>query len=196
MTDKVYCVWQSDEDDRPNYVTYFDPSGHFKTAEGFAEFQRNSFVSEGRAGYKAEQWVTPDLFASKPGNSPVEEWDFYKSSGSFGDFSPRAIGLLMPFFGVRFVPLPSRLEGHSYFCLRCESRIDCLDEKESSISYFDGTQDVVTIEKYVFRKASLSDQMFFAIPQLYLQLFCTSGIPEFVHEAKLKGFSFELIDQE
>jgi hypothetical protein len=198
MSKKVYWVRQSvdDEDERPDGVTYYDPSGWFKTGEGYKEFQANACVSAGDAGYPAERWFVPDLYASRKGKTAIEDWDYYMCSGTFGAFSQRAMDVLTPYFGDLFLSLPARLEGHPYYCLHCRTRIDCLNRAASEITYFEhDPRQVMMISKYVFRKEQLADRMIFAIPEMVFHLFCSDWIPEVAGKAGLRGFDFQLVDE-
>ena len=196
MAQRIYSIRQTVDDDneRPDIVTYYDPRGKFKTPEGFKRFQANCCVCAGKSGYSPDQWFVPDLYASKPGKTLIEEWDYYMCA-TFGAFSQRAITALTPYFGDRFSVLPARLENHSYFCLHCRSRIDCLDKTSSEIVYYDESrEEVMTIERYVFHKQSLMDPTVFAIPEAVFDLFCTETTPEIVSKAGLTGFRFDLVD--
>jgi hypothetical protein len=197
MTNQVYMIKQSyDEDgERPDRVTYCDPNGEFLTHSGYARFQCNCLVSAGKAGHSIEQWFMPELYASEPGRTKIDEWDFYNCS-TFGAFSPRAMEVLKPFFGERFIQLPARLEGLFYFCLRCESRINCLDKEASEIIYYEiDPTEVMLITKYVFHRELLTDPSIFAIPESLFSLYCTDAIPEIVRNAGLKGFEFQPLDR-
>lgn len=196
MTKRVYSIRQSvdDEGQRPDLVTYYDPKGEFKTKKGFKRFQENCSVSAGKVGFSPERWFVPDLFASKPGKTQINEWDYY-TCATFGAFSQRAISVLMPYFGDRFIPLPASLEGQSYYCLHCRSRIDCLDKASSEITYYDEyPEEVMVIERHAFRKTMLADSIIFAIPEAVFHLYCTDTIPDIVTNSGLRGFSFQLVD--
>jgi hypothetical protein len=198
MANRVYLIRQSvdDEGERPDVVTYYDPKGEFKTKEGFERFQKNCCVSAGKPGYPPEQWFVPDLYASKPGKTQISEWDYYMCA-TFGAFSQRAIDVLIPYFGERFMPLPARLEGQPYFCLHCRSRIDCLDKAKSEIVYYDEyPEEIMKIEKHVFRKTMLADAIVFAIPEAMFHLYATDRIPEIFTNAGLGGFSFQIVDEQ
>jgi hypothetical protein len=195
MSKKIYWIQQSvdEEGRRPDGVTYKDP--WFKTAEGFKEYQANAAVSAGVADYPAERWFVPDLYASQKGTTAIEDWDFYSCSGSFPAFSPRAIQILSPYFDDRFVPLLAHLEGHSYYCLRCLKRTDCLNRAASEIEYFGDPPRVLMIKKYAFRQERLGDPIIFAIPELDFELFCTDSIPAVVEKAGLRGLDFQVVDE-
>jgi hypothetical protein len=198
MSSRIYWVRQSIDDDggRPDVVTYYDPEGKFKTEEGFKAFATNCRVSAGYPGHPPQSWFVPDLYASRKGATPIESWDYYMCA-TFGAFSKRAIDVLALYFGDRFVPLPANLENHSYYCLHCRSRIDCLDCVASKIEYFDhDPRQVMTISKHVFRKEMLVDPMIFAIPEAMFHLYCTDSIPEITANASLRGFEFQLVDGE
>ena len=139
--------------------------------------------------------MTPDLYASKPGKTPIENWDYYLCA-TFGVFSARASEVLSPFFGDRFETLPAKLEGHEYFCLRCCRRLDCLNAKASRIIYFDEEpKEIMTIEKYVFNTKTVSRDIVFAIPESKFGLYCTDEIPKAAKKAKLKDIKFRIIDR-
>ncbi|PQO42927.1 imm11 family protein [Blastopirellula marina] len=195
MTQKVFWIRESLEDDRPSGVTYHDPNGEFKSTEGFKRFQANSQVSAGTVGFPKDRWFSPVLSVSEPGTSPIGEWDYFMCSGTFGAFSERAVQVLMPFWKKSFELLPATLEGLAYSCLRCSERTDCLDETQSEITYFDGTTDVMEINSYVFKKELLANPMIFSIPQLTFELFATESIPRLAFEAGLRGFDFEQVDK-
>lgn len=197
MTKKIYLLRQTfdDEDIRPDLVTYYDPDGKFSTEEGFKSYQANRCVEAGDAGYPVESWFVPELYAPQPGTTAIEDWDYYMTAFGFGVFSGRAIDVLTPFFGERFLPLPALLEGRSYFCLHCRSRIDCINKSASEIEYYDfDPQMVMKITKWVFHKQSLVDPMIFGTPELAFDLYCTDSIPNIVDKAGLRGFEFKLID--
>ncbi|HEY4259582.1 MAG TPA: DUF1629 domain-containing protein [Schlesneria sp.] len=192
MTQTIYLISQStDEDDeRPDGVTYYDPHGEFKRGEGFERFQKNCCISAGKEKYLLEDWITPQLFASRPGTTAIEAWDYYLCA-TFGAFSQRAIDILLPAFGDRFVPLAATLEGRSYFCLHCKRRIDCLDNARSDVIYFgDGTSEAMTIDRYAFHMKDLSRPSIFAIPQLTFRLYCTDDVRDMAAAAGLKGLDF------
>lgn len=198
MIKRVYSIRQSvdDKDERPDIVTYYDPKGVYKTKTGFQKFQHNCCVSAGKVGYPLQDWFVPDLYASKPGKTKIEDWDFYKCS-TFGAFSQRAVEALMPYLGDHFDLLPARLEGHRYVCLHCRSRIDCLDTSASEIEYYDDLvpQEVMAIEKYAFHKEAIPHPVIFAIPEMVFDLYCTDPIPKIASKAGLKGFDFRLVDK-
>jgi len=192
----VYWIRQSidDEGERPDVVTYNDPEGWFRTSEGFKEYQTNACVSAGKAGYRPGSWRTPDLCATEKGRTSIDEWDYY-SCATFGAFSDKAMSVLEPFLGNRFLRLPARLEGHDYWCLRCEHRTDCLDKTASEITFFDfDPKKIMKVVKYRFRKKLLATDMIFAIPELEFHLFCTDAVPDKVVSAMLRGIEFELVD--
>ncbi len=197
MSTKVFEIWQSvdDEGERPDVVTYYDPVGKFQTEEGYKEFAVNCRVSAGLAGYPASGWFIPDLYASQRGRTAIEHWDYY-SCATFGAFSKRAIDELSPCFGDRFLPLPARLEGLSYYCLHCRSRVDCLDRDASEIVRFDDDPSMIMeITKHRFHKEMLTDPMVFAIAGLLFCLFCTESVPQIATDARLRGFEFRLVDE-
>lgn len=189
MSTEVIWLRQSMEDERPNCVTYYDPDGWYQTEEGYEVFQRNAFVCQGKTGYSSDQWMVPDLYAPDRGSTRIDVWDYYMCEGTFGVFSPRAVETLAPCFGDRFELLAARLEGHPYYCLRCVKRVDCLDREGSKI-LFDDDHEVIEVEEYAFEKDRLADPLVFAIPELFLRLFCTESVPLIVGKAGLRGIDF------
>lgn len=196
MSRKIYNLRQSvdDEDIRPTNVTYFDPEGYFSSDEGWEVFQKQTRVAAGEPGHPAEWWFVPNLYAPSPGSTPITDWDYY-SCNTFGAFSPRAIEVLRPYLTDRFDTLPAKLAGHDYLNLRCLKREDCLDRRSSRMLRADDTErTVLSIDKYVFRKKKVPQEpCIFAIPEMWLSLYCTESIPAIIEKAGLRGFRFKLV---
>lgn len=187
MCNSVSWIRQSLEDQRPGFLNYSQPADQKK-------FRANCFVSEGKPKYSPKRWVIPDLFPSQKGSTPITAWDFYMCEGCFGVFSPKAMEVLLPHLGERFQRLPVRLNGRDYYTLCCKSRIDCLDKNASQIAYFDDSDEVMEIHKFVFHKEILVDPIIFAIPQLRFELFCSEAVAQAIKDAGLRGFDCQVVD--
>lgn len=199
MKSCIYWMRQSLNEDclRPDLVVYHDANGWFKTDQGFREYQANALIAAGVAGTSAENWFVPDLEPSEAGNSSVGEWDYYMCGATMGVFSKRAIEILKPCFEKRFTVLPVMLSGIAYFTLRCEERIDCLDQSESVLEWFEKNVTIMSVKKLVFRKESFSDSgcCIFAIPELPCELFCNESTKALIETSNLQGFELQLAEE-
>lgn len=189
---RIFQIRESLDAGRPSGLTYADSDGRLNSAQGFATFQKNARISAGLEGTSESEWTPPVLSLGDPGDGNVGTWDYFSCPGSFGAFSEKAANVLSPFWTGRFVPITASLLDQEWYCLRCVRRLDCLDKTRSDVQYFDGTNDVMSIERFVFKELPDAPLMF-AIPELQFVLFATGPVPDIAQQTGITGIEFELV---
>lgn len=180
-----------------NAAVRFDPTGKKPTTEAWEDLKLRDRIVIGAPSASVKLWKVPELYVRQDETTSVQDWDYLFCEGMFGVFSPRAMEVLTPYFGDRFLPLPVRLDGHSYSTLHCRRRTDCLNGPKSEAEFFSFPPRVAPwIGRHVFFRERLPDPMIFAIPERPFFLHCTESIPGIVEAAQLRGFDFQLLEDE
>lgn len=188
MQDSIFEIWPSSEEDRPGLV-----------ANRNSDFDEASRVNRDLIRNKrhdVESWTPWQLYCQKSATTSVSDWDYYSFGSTSGLFSPRAIKVFGKYLAHCFDPLPANLEGSTYYFLHCRAPIDCLDIDACEISYFSppNDRDIMSIDRYVFKKNCVKEELIFTIPEQPWNLFATSGIPKIAKQAKVKGLEFRVVD--
>lgn len=188
MTARVFQLWSSVEEDRPDLVT-----------NKSSDFDEASKINRGLIRNKrhdVDSWTPWQLYCSKRGTTPVSDWDYYDVGSTSGCFSRRAIETLGNNLSRCFDLLPANLEGETFYFLHCRAPIDCLDISASEVVYFPAPydNDIMHIRRYVFKKDIINEEVIFTIPEQPWCLFTTAGIPSIASQAGLTGIDFRLLD--
>ena len=100
---------------------------------------------------------------------------------------------LKPYINREIEVLSMNVEGLTLKVLNVINVVDCLDRFNSKVSYFDGSQNVMSIEKYIFNTELLKNIGLFKIPQMArTEIFATDTVRDQVLEYQLTGLEFRL----
>ena len=115
------------------------------------------------------------------------QWDCYMDGGVRGLFSQRFVDAVgkVAFQGVML--LPAKLNGTTYYFLRCDKPIDCLDRSKSVFETFRSDSTAIKrITHYDFHSESLPADACFVLPELP-DLLLTEPVVQRIQAASLKG---------
>ncbi|MBI1338209.1 MAG: hypothetical protein GC164_14790 [Phycisphaera sp.] len=91
--------------------------------------------------------------------------------------------------GVAFIPV--KINGERWWCLDVDRYVDALDRNRSTILYFDDSDDIMEVSKYVFIRDHLADPIIFRIFEKRIPgVFVTESVKQAVLKAGLVGFWF------
>lgn len=124
---------------------------------------------------------------------------FIEQGNFFGDFTwcDNATVLLLRtelssnefFSSCNFLPIQ---RNHEYKVI-CPPILECLNFKKSKITYLPNTDTIISINKYIFKKNSIPEEvLFFKIKGLKASpVFCTEKLVKFYEENNLTGIQFK-----
>jgi hypothetical protein len=177
MTTKhVYRVGASTEDIRPEIDCTLNKAN--------VDWHRIAQIINGDRPVR--DYVVPRI------NLPADDaaaWDYYSCGGTHGFMSSRAYAVLSPYATYCLQFLDAYINNAKYYLLRGVCTIDCLDRDQSELVEFpDGSGAIMEIEKYVFRKDTLSDPCLFLIAEDPGRMFGTDKIEQIIRSNGLRGF--------
>ena len=115
------------------------------------------------------------------------KWDCFMDGGVRGLYSNRFLDVVGAGALRGLVPLPATLNGESYYFLRYEQPVDCLDLARSELVYFrSNPTHVKSILHYAFDPARVPADACFCLPEVpYLLL--TEAVADRIRHAGLRG---------
>lgn len=169
------CSW-STEEDRPSID--FEADENRKN-----DWLRVGEVVNGQLPISA----FPSQLAVSVRHPEALEWDCYMDGGARGLFSQRFVDSAGPNALQHFSLLPCSLNGHTYFFLRCELKVDCFDRMNSQFETFPHNPlKVMHIKHFVFVDKRVPPDALFCIPETR-RLFATESVVRRINDAGLKG---------
>lgn len=115
------------------------------------------------------------------------EWDGFMVAGTRGLFSQRFVDTVgkPAFHGLTL--LPAMLNGATYYFLRCEEPVDCLDRSNAAFETFRCNPTVIKrITHYAFHSESLPADACFVLPELP-DLLLTETVAQRLQAGNVKG---------
>ena len=115
------------------------------------------------------------------------DWDIFMVPGTLGLCSQRFVDAVGKTSFQGLTLLPAKLNGTTYYFLRCEKPIDCLDRSSALFETF--RSDPTAIKKithFAFRGESLPTDACFVLPELP-DLLLTESVVQRLRAANLKG---------
>ncbi|MCY2963693.1 MAG: hypothetical protein NT069_08605 [Planctomycetota bacterium] len=115
------------------------------------------------------------------------EWDSFMVAGTRGLFSQRFVDTVgkPAFQGLTL--LPAKLNGATYYFLRCEEPVDCLDRSNAAfVTFRSDPKAIQRITHYAFHSESLPADACFVLPELP-DLLLTESVAQRLQAVNLKG---------
>jgi hypothetical protein len=176
---KVYECRPSVEDDRPQ-IDFED------SKNGTNDWLAVGDVIDGTR--PITEFPTVSVQVSHP---EATQWDCYMDGGVRGLFSQRFVDAVgkAAFRGVML--LPAKVNGTTYYFLRCDTPIDCLDRSKAVFETFRSDPTAVKrITHYAFRNELLPADACFVLPELP-DLLLTESVVQRLRAANLRGVSMQ-----
>lgn len=121
------------------------------------------------------------------------QWDCFMVAGTRGLFSQRFIDAVGNASLQGITLHPAKLNGRTYYFLRCEKPVDCLDRYKSVFETFaHDPSRVMDVSHYAFRSESLPADACFVLPELP-DLLLTESVVQRLKAANLKGVRVQLL---
>ncbi|MBL8820589.1 MAG: hypothetical protein JNL58_31495 [Planctomyces sp.] len=115
------------------------------------------------------------------------DWDMFMVAGTRGLCSQRFVDTVGSASFQGLTLLPAILNGTTYYFLRCEKPIDCLDRSNAAFETFRSDPTAIKkISHYAFRSESLPMDACFVLPELP-DLLLTESVVKRIQAANLKG---------
>lgn len=172
---RVYDCRPSNEDDRPQI--------DFESAvNGKNDWLAVADVIDGTLPISDLPSVSVQVF-----HPDATNWDCYMDGGVRGLFSQRfvdAVGMVA-FHGLTL--LPAKLNGATYYFLRCERPVECFDRCNSVFETFaHAPSRIMDVSHYAFRDDTVPTDACFVLPELP-DLLLTESVVERLRAANVKG---------
>jgi hypothetical protein len=178
----IYSVRASIETDRP-VIDFDDP------ANEAIDWMCIGDVLEGVRSLK--DYSPVDIVINDP---RAPQWDYYRSPGTLGVLSRRAIEVIGASAFRYFDLLPVGVNGVAYCFLRYQAVVPCLDLERSTFARFDcEPHRIMEVQKYAFYKNMVDDPLVFCLPEPFGVLYATESVRQCVLSHKLRGFAFTLV---
>lgn len=173
------------------YDIWFDSEGECISCvddEGFEAFRRFQGVSI------ADSWGTVQVVQApiaKGGTSLPSDF-LWRTSGEL-IMRRRAVFALRDMLeaGGEILPLTTHDEV-SLFALNVTRVLDAMDEENSKVKRFSGSDDIMYVRAHAFRESLVRDVPFFKLPYYGSPIFVGESFRERVREAGLMGLDFVL----
>lgn len=191
-TARIFQCVQDRPDDRQLYAR---PIGDSESPQD----KVNKSIVHGVAGADPAQWTPWEFvvteWADTDEHVPVQDWDgsydFFKYDGTCNIWSVRAIEMLRPCLGDRFLPLPMTINSRPYFMLAPLRKLDVVDAAS-----VEAIKSRVRIPpSYSFAKDQIPDLCMFLVPGLGSSLFFTESAIELAKAEGLVGLRFVRVDE-
>ena len=173
---QVYECRPSHEDDRPQ-IDFED------SATAFNDWLKIGEVLNGQRPLE-EFPLNVNICVS---DRCATEWELCMVPGTRGLFSRRFVDNIGTASFQGLTLLSAKLNGTTYYFLRCDEPIDCLDHSKAGFEMF--RSDPTAIKKithYAFRSESVPTDSCFVLPELP-DLLVTESAVQRLHAANLKG---------
>ncbi len=141
-----------------------------------------------------ERWQPPVVYEiSDPElpDAPLSDFPYFNGTPLVG---PRAMESLRDVWAECGELLPVHGLQSPHMVLNVTRVLDALDESRSTLTRFESSGRVMSVERYAFHRSRLGRCLLFRIPQLPQgDIFVTDAFVARVRAAKLTGFEFERV---